>query len=126
MRKTRIAVLVSGGGTNLQALLDAQRREELRDYTREMMREAHAQGTPVMRAMFYAFPEDPACADLKDQYMFGDRYLVAPVLEPGARTKLVWLPEGSWRDVDTGSVYTGRGTIEVEAPLERIPVFEQI
>ena len=61
-----------------------KRREELRDYIRETMRQAHEAGTPVMRAMFYAFPEDAACAELKDQYMFGDRYLVAPVLEPGA------------------------------------------
>lgn len=29
MKKTRIAVLVSGGGTNLQALIDAQRRGEI-------------------------------------------------------------------------------------------------
>ena len=29
MKKARIAVLVSGGGTNLQALIDAQLRGEL-------------------------------------------------------------------------------------------------
>ncbi len=103
-----------------------KRREELRDYIREAMRQAHERGTPVMRAMFYAFPEDPACADMKDQYMFGDRYLVAPVLEAGARKKLVYLPEGAWREVDTGAVYTGGETVEADAPLERIPVFERI
>lgn len=103
-----------------------KRREELRDYTRELMRQAHEQGIPLMRAMFYVFPEDPVCAGLKDQYMFGDLYLVAPVLEPGARKKLVYLPAGGWRNVDTGEVYAGGETIEVSAPLECIPVFERI
>ena len=103
-----------------------KRREELRDYTRELMRQAHEQGIPLMRAMFYVFPEDPVCADLKDQYMFGDLYLVAPVLEPGARKKLVYLPAGGWRNVDTGEVYAGGETIEVSAPLECIPVFERM
>jgi alpha-D-xyloside xylohydrolase len=90
------------------------------------MRQAHTQGTPLMRAMFYVFPEDPVCVGLKDQYMFGDRYLVAPVLESGARRKLVYLPAGGWRDVDTGEVYAGGETVEVSAPLERIPVFERV
>ena len=103
-----------------------KRREELRDYVRGLMREAHEAGTPVMRAMFYVFPQDAACAGIKDQYMFGDRYLVAPVLQAGARRRLVYLPAGGWRDVDTGEVYAGGETVEVEAPLERIPVFERI
>jgi alpha-D-xyloside xylohydrolase len=102
-----------------------KRREELRDYVRELMREAHEQGLPLMRAMFYAFPDDPACAELKDQYMFGDRYLVAPVLQPGARSREVYLPAGSWRDADTGEVLSGGRTVTVDAPLERIPVFER-
>ena len=41
--------------------------------------EASENGSPLLRAMFYEFPEDPKCWELQDQYMFGDRYLVAPV-----------------------------------------------
>ena len=103
-----------------------KRREALRDYVRELMREAHEQGLPLMRAMFYAFPGDPACAGLKDQYMFGDRYLVAPVMAPGARRRDVCLPAGRWRNVDTGEVVEGGRTLSVAAPLESIPVFERI
>ena len=44
------------------------RREELRDYIRELMKQAHEEGTPLMRAMWYAFPETEAFGDLKDQY----------------------------------------------------------
>lgn len=103
-----------------------QRREELRPYVRKLMTEAHEMGVPLMRAMFYAFPKDPECALLKDQYMFGDRYLVAPVMQPGARSRSVYLPEGKWRDVDTGTVYEGSQRVNVDAPLERMPVFEKV
>ena len=103
-----------------------QRREAMRPYVRGLMQEAHEKGTPLMRAMFYEFPEDPACALLKDQYMFGGRYLVAPVMQPGARSRSVYLPEGRWQDVDTGAVYDGGQTVTVDAPIERMPVFERI
>ena len=90
------------------------------------MQEAHEKGTPLMRAMCYEFPHDSACAVIKDQYMFGSRYLVAPVLYPGARSRSVYLPCGQWKDVDTGVIYEGNQTIDVDAPIERMPVFERV
>ena len=103
-----------------------KRREELRPYVRSLMQEAHEAGTPLLRGMFYEFPQDEACAGLKDQYMFGGRYLVAPVMESGARTRSVYLPEGRWRNVDTGEVYEGAQRVTVPAPLEVIPVLERL
>ena len=103
-----------------------KRREEMRDYVRDLMVQAHEHGTPLMRGMWYAFPEDAACADLQDQYMFGDRYLVAPVLECGARSRSVYLPAGTWKQVETGEVYEGGCRIEADCPLDVIPVFERV
>ena len=102
------------------------RREELRGYIRELMKQAHEEGTPLMRAMWYAFPEDENCHDLKDQYMFGSRFLVAPVLEAGARERPVYFPAGNWRNVDTGEILTGGGIRTADAPLDVIPVFERL
>ena len=51
-------------------------REEMRDYTRKLMEEAHTKGLPLMRAMFVEFPDDPVCWELEEQYMYGDKYLV--------------------------------------------------
>ena len=102
-----------------------RRREVLRPYVRELMRQAHEDGTPLMRAMWYAFPDDPACADIKDQYMFGDQYLVAPVLAPGLRERQVYVPKGTWRNVDTGETVSGGQIITVPAPIEVIPVLEK-
>ena len=102
------------------------RREELRPYLRRIMHEAHEALTPIMRGMFYEFPGDANCLDLKDQYMFGPDYLVAPVLTPGARSRSVYLPAGSWQDVENGQVYEGGQRITVDAPLEKIPVFKRL
>jgi len=103
-----------------------ERREAMRPYVRGLMHEAHEKGTPIMRAMVYEFPNDPACTVLKDQYMFGGKYLVAPVMQPGARSRSVYLPHGKWQDVDTGAVYEGKQTVTVDAPIERMPVFERV
>lgn len=101
-------------------------REQLRDYTRKLMKEAHEKGTPVMRTMFYEFPEDENCWVIEDQYMFGDRYLVAPVLYPKMQTRKVYLPGGyKWRDMEKGTVHIGGQTIEVELSLDYMPVFEK-
>ncbi|KAJ5403678.1 Glycoside hydrolase family 31 [Penicillium cosmopolitanum] len=71
-------------------------REELRDYTRGLMKEAHEKGTPVMRTVFYEFPQDQRAWEIETAYMFGPRYLVVPVLEPGQRKITVYLPVGAY------------------------------
>ncbi len=98
-------------------------RERLRPYIRECMQTAHETGAPVMRPLFYDFPEDAACWDVEDSYMFGPDLLVAPVMEEGARERALYLPAGTdWRDAATGDTYAGGQTITVPAPLEIIPV----
>ncbi|MDR0909827.1 MAG: family 31 glucosidase [Spirochaetaceae bacterium] len=99
-------------------------REKLRAYIRQIMDEASEKGSPVMRPMFYEFPDDAQCFDLKDQYMFGSKYLVAPVLEAGCKTRQVYLPRGNWTEIDTGKTYQGGATVTVNTPIESIPVFE--
>ncbi len=102
-------------------------REGLRDYTRQLMREAHEEGKPLLRAMFYEFPKDNVCSLLKDQYMYGERFLVAPVMYAGMRKRSVYLPKGAeWKNVETGEVFLGGQTITAQAPLDVIPVFEKL
>ncbi len=99
-------------------------RETLRPYTRELMKEAHTAGTPVIRGMFYEFPDDKNCSDCSDQYMYGSDILVAPVTKLHARSRKVYLPEGcNWMEVSTGSMYKGGQYLDVFAPLEKIPLF---
>lgn len=99
-------------------------REAMRDYTRELMRAAHEHGDPIMRPMFYDFPEERRCWEIEDQFMYGPKYLVAPVLYAQQKTREVYLPgEGvKWTGTD-GTVFEGGKTITVDTPLDTLPVF---
>jgi alpha-D-xyloside xylohydrolase len=99
-------------------------RERLRPYVMDLMRVAHEEGIPPMRPLFVEFPDDAACYAVEDQYLFGPDLLVAPVLDAGARSRTVYLPIGAtWTDPWQGETYDGGATVEVVAPLERIPLF---
>ena len=102
-------------------------REEMREYTRKLMKEAHEKGTPVMRPLFYEFPGDKKSWDLWEEYMYGDKYLCCPVLEPGKWKMTVYLPalsEGiKWKSFTGDMTFDGGQDIEVECPLESMPVF---
>lgn len=98
----------------------------MKPYLKEVMREASENGSPVMRAMFYEFPEDEACWAADDQYMFGPKYLVAPVLWEGMTRRNVYLPAGRWRDLNSGEVLAGGQTVTADAPVEVIPVYERL
>ena len=99
-------------------------RERLRPYILRQMQVAHESGDPVMRPLFYDFPDQAESWQVQDQYMFGPDILVAPILEAGQRSRRVWLPEGcAWIDLSTGARREGGAWSECAAPLEAIPVF---
>lgn len=98
-------------------------REQIRPYIMEQMKIAHKKGTPVMRPLFYDYPEDEKSWDVEDQYLFGPYILVAPIVYEGQRTRKLYLPSGNWMNLYTKKVYKGNSYIECEAPLEEIPVF---
>ncbi|WP_187263757.1 glycoside hydrolase family 31 protein [Pontibacter beigongshangensis] len=87
-------------------------------------REAHDTGVPLMRALLLEYPNDPETFKTDGQYLFGRELLVAPVVEKGATSKRVYLPEGEWIDFNDGKTsYKGSRWIDYEAPLEVTPLF---
>lgn len=94
----------------------------LHDYMMECVKNAAATGEPIVRNLAYAFGCYPEC---KDEFMLGEKYLVAPVLSKGARARRVSFPEGSWRRLSDGKMFCG-GEFEVKADLDELPVFEKI
>ncbi len=99
-------------------------REAMRPYLRRVMSEAHRHGQPVMRALFHEFPADDTAWAVDDQFLLGSDVLVAPVLQPGARRRVAYLPAGAtWTDVRDGTVHEGGRHVDVDAPIEHIPVF---
>lgn len=86
-------------------------------------REAHDKGYPIMRPMFLEYPEDEQTFSTDTQFMFGDELLVAPVVNKGARSRKVYLPEGTWINFhDKHTKYTGGQWVTVDAPLNVIPM----
>lgn len=99
-------------------------RERLRPYIRQVMEQSHGTGSPVIRPLFFDFPEDQKCWSVTDAYMFGPDLLVAPVLEESVLHRHVYLPAGhDWTEAYTGRIFNGGQTVQAEAPLDIIPVF---
>ena len=98
-------------------------RLSLKPYIKKLSAEAHETGAPMMRTMFYEFPQDEKCWEISDQYMFGPDYLVAPILHADTYSREVYLPAGNWKDIRDGKVFRGGRTINCEAPIDSIPIF---
>lgn len=99
-------------------------RESLKSYLKKLMKEAHEDGTPVMRTLFYEFPEDEKTWEIDNTYMFGDEILVAPIMNYKDRSREVYLPKGyTWENIFSGISYAGGEVYEIECPLEEIPIF---
>jgi alpha-glucosidase (family GH31 glycosyl hydrolase) len=94
-------------------------------------------GMPIMRHLALTNPDDPIALGQEDEFMFGEELLAAPVLEPGATTRTVYLPEGRWIDFWRAVRYrSGPGSLELKkaravaggrsttipAPLDELPL----
>ncbi len=99
-------------------------RYRLLPYIYSLAFHTYRSGAPFMRALFMDFPMDSKVMAIKDEYMFGPAFLVAPVTEPGKTSRPVYLPEGTlWYDYWTGASYWGGQTIEAAAPIDTLPLF---
>ncbi|NGZ76039.1 glycoside hydrolase family 31 protein [Saccharibacillus alkalitolerans] len=111
-----------------EATLDAYRkamklRYRLLPYLYDLMREAEQTGLAPTRPLVLEFPEDPAVHEIDDQFLFGSRMLIAPVVEQGKRHRAVYLPEGKWYDFVTGEAQEGGRAILADAPLDVCPIY---
>jgi len=88
-----------------------------------LWQEAVDTGMPMTRPMWLHDAEAEGNAHIDDQWMLGPDLLAAPVLEEGATTREVWLPEGCWQFQGVGDGVEGPATITVDAPLEVLPWF---
>jgi len=99
-------------------------RYQLMPYIYSLGFHAYQTGAPYMRALFMDFPHDPRVTDIRDEYMFGPAFLVAPVTEQGATSRKVYLPAGSdWFNYWTSERLQGGQTVDVPAPIDTIPLF---
>ncbi|ARV16548.1 TIM-barrel domain-containing protein [Polaribacter sp. SA4-12] len=96
-------------------------------YIQEALAHYRETGTPLVRHMMLEFPEEPESFNCEYQYMFGSKYLVAPVVDKGATTKKIYFPKGEWKCFWNKDLIRSSGEwITVDAPLEDLPVYERL
>ena len=96
--------------------------EDLGNYIYGLALKSSQDGSPIIRPLFFRNPEDERTFTTSDQFMLGDRFLVAPVLKKRANYRDVYLPQGTWADFWSGKIYAGGQTLKCyPAPLEVLP-----
>jgi alpha-D-xyloside xylohydrolase len=112
-------------GTAAQKILtDFDRlRYRLLPYIYTMAWKITSEGYTPMRGLVMDFRSDTRAADIGDQFMFGEAFLVNPVTEPSATMRRLYLPRGTWFDFWSGDPVVGGRSIDASAPLNRLPLF---
>ncbi|MBX7172228.1 MAG: DUF4968 domain-containing protein [Pyrinomonadaceae bacterium] len=90
-------------------------RYSLMPYIYAQAKDSSAKGYPMLRTLFFEFPNDKTSWMIEDEYMFGENLLVAPIFEEGKNDRQVYLPTGNWIDYQTGKIYQGEKWHEIEA-----------
>jgi len=97
-------------------------RFQLIPYLYTLAWQASKKGSPLVRPLFWDFPEDNKTRDLQDEFLLGDSLLIAPALYPGMRSRRVYLPESSWYNFWNGALVSGSDRKRFKAPLMTIPI----
>ena len=103
-----------------------RQRYTLAPYVYAMARRAYDEGLSLCRPMYYEWPEAEEAYAFRNQYLFGDDILVAPITAPGKdgyATLKVWLPEGDWYEWQTGTMLAGGRVVERTFALDEYPVY---
>ena len=101
----------------------AKLRSALVPYLKQEADKAIAADKPLMRGLFFEYPQDAKIWEHETQYLLGDSLLVNPILEPEAQDVTTYLPEGTWVDVWTGEVHAGGQTVSRHYSMLEVPVF---
>ncbi|MEK4175036.1 glycoside hydrolase family 31 protein [Aeribacillus sp. FSL K6-8210] len=85
--------------------------------------EAHETGAPVMRPLFFEYPDDENTYNLYDEFLVGANVLIAPIMTPSTTRRVAYFPKGNWVDYWTGEVLEGGQYHLISADLETLPIF---
>ena len=97
-------------------------RYRMTPYNYSLFHEHTQTGMPLMRPMFFSDESNPELIEIKDQYLWGDAFLVKPITEPEVTSSELWLPEGQWFNFWTGEGYRGGQMVDVPVTKRDIPV----
>jgi alpha-glucosidase len=110
---------------NAKICLDAaQLHTKMGNLILEFAKQASVTGEPIVKPMALAYPNN-GYETIKDQFVLGDKIIVAPVVEKGIYKRKVILPKGKWLG-DDGKIIKGNKIIEIDVPISRIPFFTKV
>ena len=92
-------------------------------YIYDLFFEEEKTGAPIIRPLVYHYEKDEVAKTCNDEFMWGDRILVAPVVMPGMTKRMVYLPAGEWYDYWTKEKFTGEQWIIKDAPIDVCPIY---
>jgi len=97
-------------------------RYRLLPYLYTLFQEASATGAPIIRPLYYHYPQDEQACDTETAFLVGSTLLSSPVAKPGQTTRSVYLPAGPWFDYWDGTEYPGGTISDIPAPIDRWPL----
>ncbi len=100
-----------------------EQRYRLLPYLYNVFHEASVNGTPIIRPIFYHYWQEQAVYDVEDAFLVGESLLTAPITTEGAKSRQVYLPQGTWVNYWNGTHYQGGKAYEIAAPLDQWPLF---
>jgi alpha-glucosidase len=98
-------------------------RQRLLPYLYTLFEECHRTGAPILRPLFWAYPEDTSTYSMDGEFLCGDALLVAPVTRPGVEYRHVYIPAGTWFHLWTGERVDGPSNILAHAPLGKPAIY---
>ena len=96
-------------------------RYRLLPYLYSIFWEHHRYGFPILRPVVMHEQEELSNHFRQDEFTYGDKILVCPVLGPGQTSRNVYLPKGKWYYFWNNEVVEGGKEISVPTPLETMP-----
>jgi alpha-D-xyloside xylohydrolase len=99
-------------------------RYRLMPYTYTVAADTYHRDGTIMRGLAMDFTDDAVARNVRDEFLFGKAFLVAPVYKHKARSRQVYLPGGAdWYDFHTGAKTAGGQSVDAAAPLSRMPLY---
>src|SRR6185503_17013894 len=98
-------------------------RYRLIPYLYSVFWEHHRYGFPILRPVLMHEQDVYKNHFRQDEFTYGDKILICPVLAPDQATRNVYLPKGKWYYFWTNEMVDGGQEVEVTTPLDTMPIF---
>ena len=105
-----------------------RQRYAMQPYIYTEARRTYDTGVAFLHPLYYNWPEADEAYTQKNEYLFGDNMIAAPITAPvDSKTQLaeqsIWIPPGEWIESATGKHFTGPQSIKRNFSIQQVPVY---